>query len=208
MLGGSLEGKIILDLGCGYGYHTINLAKKGAIVFAIDLSPGMVQATVKAVGQSGLDNRVRVLEMNAEELGFPDETFDAVFGHSILHHTNLKLTRAQVYRVLKQGGRGVFLEPLGHNPLLNLFRRLTPWSRTPTEKPLKLKDLLFFAEPFSSFHHREFYIIAWTALVLLPFNKWAFQRVLNYLLIIDDILIRHWPVLSRYSWVTVFEVVK
>lgn len=208
LLSGSLEGAVLLDLGCGRGHHTINFAEKGATVYAIDLSPGMVKATAKAVEQRGLDNQVHVMEMNAEELLFPEEMFDIVFGHSILHHTNLKLTRAQVYRVLKRGGIGVFLEPLGHNPFLNLFRRLTPRRRTPTERPLKMKDLLFFAEPFSCFHHREFYIIAWIALALLPFSRWAFQRTLNYLVCIDDFLLYRWPAFGAYAWVTVFKVVK
>ncbi len=208
LLGSSLDGKVILDLGCGSGHHAINFAGKGATVYAIDLSPGMVQVAADAVRQKGLDGRVLVLEMNAEELLFPEEMFDVVFGHSILHHTNLELTRAQIYRVLKRGGRGIFLEPLGHNPFINLFRTLTPQCRTPTEKPLRYADLLFFAEPFSAFYHREFYMAALIAVAFLPFGKQAFQKVLNWLSRVDDILLNRWPALGRYAWVTVFEVVK
>jgi len=208
LLGSTVEGKVILDLGCGTGHHAINFAEKGAMVYAIDLSPGMVQAARMAIAAKGLHDRVQVLTMNAEELLFPDEAFDFVFGHSILHHTDLKLTRAQVYRVLKRGGKGVFLEPLNHNPFINLFRKLTPSRRTPTEKPLRMQDLFFFAEPFSAFDHREFYMVALIALIFLPLSKQAFQKTLDFLSIIDDNLLSRWPALSRYAWVTVFEVVK
>lgn len=187
----------------------MRFAERGGIVYAIDLSPGMVEKAKSRVKENGLDYRVKVLQMSAEELQFADETFDLVFGHSILHHTHLELTRAQVYRVLKQGGKGVFLEPLGHNPLVNLFRKLTPQRRTPTEKPLRIEDVVFFAEPFSALRHREFYLLALVALALLPVkSKGTFQRTLNWLSRLDDSLFTRWPTLGRYAWVTVFEVIK
>lgn len=206
---GELRGKLILDLGCGAGHHAMKFAEQGARVYAIDLSPGMVERAKSRVKENGLDGRVRVVEMSAEELQFPDETFDLVFGHSILHHTDLELTRTHVYRVLKQGGKGVFLEPLGHNPLINLFRKLTPQRRTPTEKPLKIDDVVFFAEPFSALRYREFYLLALAAFALLPLkSRGILQRTLNQLSRLDDGLFTRWPTLGRYGWVIVFEVLK
>jgi SAM-dependent methyltransferase len=95
--------------------------------------------------------------MNAEELAFPDGTFDAVCGTGILHHLNLEQAAAEIRRVLKPGGRAVFIEPLGHNPLINLFRRLTPKARTTDEHPLLMKDLHLLEERIGPvemrFHH-------------------------------------------------------
>ncbi|MEM2002942.1 MAG: hypothetical protein QXT77_09880, partial [Candidatus Methanomethylicaceae archaeon] len=117
--------------------------------------------------------------------------------------------RTHVYRVLKQGGKGVFLEPLGHNPLINLFRKLTPQRRTPTEKPLKIDDVVFFAEPFSALRYREFYLLALAAFALLPLkSRGILQRTLNQLSRLDDGLFTRWPTLGRYGWVIVFEVLK
>lgn len=206
---GDLQGKLVLDLGCGTGHHAVKFAEKGARVYAIDLSPGMVERAKSRVKENGLDDRVKVIEMSAEELQFPDETFDLVFGHSILHHTTLELTRAQVHRVLKAGGKGVFLEPLGHNPLVNLFRKLTPHRRTTTEKPLKFEEVVFFAQPFSALRHHEFYLLALAAFALLPFkSSRAFQATLNWLSRLDDIIFASWSTSRRYAWVTVFEVIK
>jgi SAM-dependent methyltransferase len=206
---GDLQDLVVLDLGCGTGHHSLSLAKKGALVYAVDLSAGMVEKTKRRVKENGLGDRIKVLQMNAEELQFGDETFDIVFGHSVLHHTNLDITRREVHKVLKRGGKGVFLEPLGHNPLVNLFRKLTPSRRTPSERPLKIEVLSFFAEPFSALKHREFYLMALIAFpLLLSKDVVIFQRVFKYLSQFDDSLFSHWPLLGRYGWVTVFEVIK
>lgn len=213
---GDLRNKLVLDLGCGGGHHAVRFAEQGALVYAIDLSTGMVEKTRQKVKEKGLDDRVKVFQMSAEELIFPNETFDLVFGHSILHHTELDLTRVQVHRVLKRvhrvlkrGGKGVFLEPLGHNPLLKLWRRFTPHRRTPTEKPLSIHDVAFFAEPFSAYRSREFYLLALATVALLPFGvQGAFERVLNWLTSLDEHLFTRYPRLRRYAWVTVFEVIK
>jgi ubiquinone/menaquinone biosynthesis C-methylase UbiE len=79
--------------------------------------------------------------MNAEELAFPDNTFDVVFGIGILHHLDIDRACETIARVLKPTGVAVFLEPLGHNPFINLARYLTPGSRTPDEHPLTMSDL-------------------------------------------------------------------
>lgn len=206
---GDLRNKVVLDLGCGGGCHALRFAEQGAVVYAVDLSTGMVEKARQKVEEKGLDDRVKVFQMSAEELRFPDESFDLVFGHSILHHTQLDLTRAQVHRVLRRGGKGVFLEPLGHNVLLNLFRKLTPQRRTPTEKPLRIHDVAFFAEPFAVWRSREFYLLALATVALLPFRaQGTFERALNWLTSLDEHLLTRWFRLRRYAWVTVFEVTK
>lgn len=206
---GNVQNKLILDLGCGEGYHAVRLAKEGAFVCAVDLSEGMVARTRELVEQLGLANRVEVLQMSAHNLQFNEATFDLVFGHSVLHHTDLKLTRREVHRVLKPGGKGIFLEPLGHNPVINMFRRMTPRRRSPDEKPLRIEDVVFFAEPFTMFRRREFVLLALGALFLTPFkSKTVFEKVFSYLSRMDHFFFTRWPYLGRHAWVIVFEVVK
>lgn len=199
--------KTILDLGCGDGANAVRLAHTGARVVAIDLSGGMVHATRARAVAAGLSDRVTSQQMNVEQLAFADAAFDYVFGHSVLHHTDLRISRSEVLRVLKPGGRAVFLEPLDHNPLLNLFRRLTPWRRTPTEKPLSMAELRFFAEPFAGSTHAEFYLLALVAFVFVPLgNRALFQTALRALCAADRALFRLVPALRRYAWVTVLEL--
>lgn len=206
---GNLQGATVLDLGCGTGHHSVKLAERGARVYAVDLSAGMIEVARRQVKAAGLEDRVTVMEMNAEKLEFADETFDVVFGHSVLHHTDLAAARYEVYRVLRKGGKGVFVEPLSHNPAINLFRRLTPGRRTATEQPLSWDQLQFFAHPFSSFMHHEFYLLALVAFATVPLrNRRLFQAVATSLAVLDTALFRYFPRLQRLAWVTVFKVVK
>lgn len=206
---GDLAGKTIVDLGCGMGHHTLRLAQADATVCACDVSMASVQIACQSVREAGLQSQVLVGRMAAERLACADHSADLVFGHSILHHTDLALVREEVHRILKPRGRAVFLEPLAHNPLLRVFRRLTPSRRTPTEKPLRFEDVFFFAQPFSSFRHREFYLLGLAALALVPLrSKRLFQIVLDTLARVDDALLARQPGLGKYAWVVVLEVVK
>lgn len=206
---GDLAGKTVVDFGCGRGHHALYLANAGAKVYAFDVSMASVEVARKSVRGFGLQGQVLIGKMAAERLSYMDNFADLVFGHSILHHTDLALTRREVQRILKPGGRAVFLEPLAHNPLLRAFRRLTPSRRTPTEKPLRFEDVLFFAQPFSIFQHREFYLLALAAFALVPLrNRRLFQAALDTLGRADDALLARWPGLGKYAWVVVLELVK
>ncbi|MEM2370845.1 MAG: class I SAM-dependent methyltransferase [Candidatus Bathyarchaeia archaeon] len=208
---GNLKDKVLLDLGCGRGDHALRFARAGALVHAVDISSRMLEVTADRARTAGLAGRIITHQVAAEDLHrfFEEGTFDVVFGHSILHHLELPVARDEIYRVLKRGGYGVFLEPLNHNPAINLFRRLTPWRRTPTEKPLRFEDIFFFAEPFVQLTHREFYLVALVAFVFLPFrSRKLFQAALNTLMRLDSILLTRWPAFGRYAWVIVMKVIK
>jgi ubiquinone/menaquinone biosynthesis C-methylase UbiE len=71
--------------------------------------------------------------MNAEELEFEDAAFDVIFGSGIIHHLDVPRAYSELARVLAPGGSAVFVEPLGHNPLIRVFRNRTPELRTPDE---------------------------------------------------------------------------
>ena len=61
----------------------------------------------------------------------------------MLHHLDLSKCMLELNRLLRINGSIVFMEPLGTNPLINLYRKLTPNSRTADEHPLTPKDFYF-----------------------------------------------------------------
>lgn len=153
---GDLRGKRVLDLGCGYGETTAWLALQGARVDAVDISPQMVEVSRALCMRLGVGDRVTFHVAPGEQLPFTDGAFDAAFGHDVLHHLDLERGRDEIRRVLSPGSRAVFVEPLGHNPVINLFRDKSPETRTPDEVPLRFADFERFRRGFRSLRHREF----------------------------------------------------
>lgn len=95
--------KLVLDVGCGPGWLTVNYAINGAKAYAIDLTTRAVSLTKDFLRYKGVSANVN--EGNAEDLIFKDNFFDLVVASGVLHHTTdvLKAMK-EVYRVLKPGG--------------------------------------------------------------------------------------------------------
>jgi SAM-dependent methyltransferase len=144
-----ISGREVLEYGCGLGGFAFDLADRGAAVTGIDISDVAVsQARRRAAAYPSAT--LRFITADAENLAFPAASFDLVCGTGILHHLDLERSLAEVRRVLRKDGRGVFYEPVGHNPLLNIYRRLTPGSHTPDEHPLRMNEIAAMAQSFAS----------------------------------------------------------
>ena len=95
------------------------------------------------------------LLMDAHNLDFEDDSFDFVYGCAILHHLDYSRALDEIYRVLKPGGKILFAEPLGINPIAKLVRVMTPFARTIDEKPLMFKELSELEKKFNTSHYYE-----------------------------------------------------
>lgn len=207
---GNVKDKQILDYGCGTGYKSHKFARMCSRVFAIDISFESLKSGKRTSEEKRLNDRIFWIAMIGECLAFKSETFDLIYGHSILHHLDLDYALPEIARLLKKGGRAVFLEPLDTNPAIRLFRKLTPTKRTPTEKPLTFKQIHKFEKHFSEVHHREFYFIslfayAWN--LIIPNDK-LYTLFLNILGPFDDFLLKWIPPLRYFCWITVLEFKK
>ncbi len=93
-------GESILDLGCSDGQLTARIAQSGANICGVDASAAMV----RAARERGISADVAP----AENLPFPNASFDAVFSNAVLHWVRGQdEMMAEVYRVLRPGGRFV-----------------------------------------------------------------------------------------------------
>jgi 2-polyprenyl-3-methyl-5-hydroxy-6-metoxy-1,4-benzoquinol methylase len=145
---GDVAGRSILDFGCGHGMMGVTLARLGACVTAFDLSGGYIREARARASANGV--LVQFLTADAERLPFADRSFDAIWGNAVLHHLDLARAASEIRRVLRPGGRAVFCEPWGENPVLVWARtRLSdPNKRTPTERPLRYYQLAALRETF------------------------------------------------------------
>lgn len=102
------KGKKVLEIGCGAGVDLMQFARAGARVSARDLTENAVELTKANLAREGYSGDIK--QGNAEALDFPDDTFDVVYSHGVLHHTvDTEKSIAEVRRVLKPGGEAVIM---------------------------------------------------------------------------------------------------
>ena len=103
------RGKSLLEVGCGIGTDLARFARGGAIVTGIDLSETAIELARRNFHLHGLRAH-DLLTANAEALPYPDNTFDVVYGHGVIQYTSdpQRLVR-ECHRVLRPGGRGIFM---------------------------------------------------------------------------------------------------
>ena len=102
----------VLDVGCGTGLYTTRLSSDEQVDFiAIDVATAALRVAARRTGPN-----VHVLAADANDLPFPDGSFDAVVGNAVLHHLSLEPSLAELTRVLAPGGRLCFAEPNLLNP--------------------------------------------------------------------------------------------
>ncbi len=107
-------GQYVLDVCCGTGLITRDLAQKvgpeGRVV-GLDLSPPMLKMAAKNLKDLPWSHRIQLLEGNAMDLPFSDNSFDrAVIGYGLRNVADMRQALRELYRVLKPGGRIVGLE--------------------------------------------------------------------------------------------------
>jgi 2-polyprenyl-3-methyl-5-hydroxy-6-metoxy-1,4-benzoquinol methylase len=102
-----IAGKKVLEVGCGMGLHTELMARAGARVTAIDISPKSVAATRARLEVRGLEAEVR--ELDAELLDLENE-FDFIWSWGVIHHSSRtgRVLR-NLHAALKPGGELRFM---------------------------------------------------------------------------------------------------
>ncbi len=169
---GNVRGKLLLDLGCGAGENSVYFASRGARCVASDYSLGMVEVALKLAQSNGVAIEGRVI--NAMAIDYPDNTFDIVYASNLLHHIpNPKLTIREIHRVLKPGGVMCFWDPLKHNPVINVYRRMATKVRTEDETPLDINLVRFIDDLFG----RTIYDTFWIATLWIFLQFYLIEKV-------------------------------
>jgi ubiquinone/menaquinone biosynthesis C-methylase UbiE len=120
------KGKKVLEIGIGNGADGVMFVQNGGIYTGADLTEAALEATRKHFEVLGLTGTFQL--ENAERLSFPDNSFDIVYSHGVLHHTpNTAQAIREVHRVLKPGGRAIIM--LYHKHSFNYHIRIMTYMR-------------------------------------------------------------------------------
>ena len=132
----------VLELGCGTAYFTRELARTGAQITAVDISPELLAAAREQCDSSN----VRFEIQNAAALKYPDNSFDAVVGSSVLHHLDIKQAFGELHRVLRPDGIVRFTEPNMLNPQIAIQKNVPAMKRYLGDSP---DETAFFRWPLA-----------------------------------------------------------
>ncbi len=112
----------VLDLGCGGGHVSYRAAPHVAEVVACDVTAAMLDAVAATAAERGLSN-ISVQQAPAEDLPFPDASFDVVLCRFTTHHwQNMEAGLREARRVLKRGGGAVFIDSIAPpDPVLDTY---------------------------------------------------------------------------------------
>ena len=168
-----ITNKDILEIGCSGGEEAKNYVNYSKSYIGIDIS----DETIRNAEKLGLKN-AKFLCTDGHSIPLPDNSVDCVVVNSLLHHLDLYKSFPEMNRVLKKNGSLIFREPLGTNPLLKLYRYLTPRARTNDERPFSLKDLSLMSKYF---HVEEIQWFGFLSLISVYIKSRKLRRFLSHL---------------------------
>lgn len=175
----SASGRRVLELGCGEGDYAARLLSLGAAyVYGVDVSDAAV-ARAQRHAQPGR------LEFAARDAGLPIAAgFDAIVGRGVLHHLEYRRVLPRLFTdTLGANGTMIFMEPLGSNPLIRLYRALVPHAHTPDERSFERDDIDWFRREFTAF---EFHPYNFASLPAGMLSSYLFSSPDNVLLRMTD----------------------
>jgi 2-polyprenyl-3-methyl-5-hydroxy-6-metoxy-1,4-benzoquinol methylase len=201
---GDLRDKEVLEYGCGLGTMTTLLAKSGARVSAFDISPVSIAVARRRAELHGVDDRIEFVVSEAERLPYDAGRFEVAVGRAVLHHLEVAQAGPELHRVLCDGGKAAFSEPMGTNPVIAFARDHLPYpGKNPrgADVPLSYEAIAAWERPFSEANHREVQLLAALERVLGLETMAPLDRA-------DDWLLERFPGLRRLCRYVVLRTVK
>ena len=185
----------ILDYGCGVGSFVEEVSKFGPKkIVGIDISEVSINKAVERTKE--LKANIDFIVDNCEKTKFANNSFDVVYGSGILHHLQINKCLDEIHRVLKPNGSLVFIEPLGTNPIINFYRKLTPKSRSKDEHPLVFKDFEKIKLSFKSVNIKYY---GFLTLAFFPFYSSKDSKIFKVLVKLDQLLFKI-KIFRYFAW--------
>lgn len=198
-LPGSLRGKKILDVGCGDGTNSVLLARLGADVTGIDISPRLIEIAGQRAEINQVAASCRFVCSPVETAELAAGSFDIIWGDAVLHHLIPELPGLleALTRYAKPDALMMFAEPVNFNRTLRRIRFMIPvkTDATPDERPLEPAEIDVLRRYIPDLQMRGFTLLGrLDRFILVHYNyersPWPRRAISNLCAIFD------WLVLS------------
>jgi len=147
---GDVQGKKVLDFGCGEGHLATQLGRLGARVTGIDISSELIALAQRRAEIDGVEQDVK-FEVCDILVSPPDgDQFDFVVCTDALHHVDLPSVLERLYSCLTPGGKLVVKEPICFSSWFQTIRDWLPIEKlaSPGDRQLNLEDILCIHRKF------------------------------------------------------------
>ena len=213
---GNVADKEVLEIGCGNGVISVYMAKKGARVTAVDIAENSINNTINLACNNQVKKSINAYQLNALELAKLNKKFDLVVGRFILHHIEpFEKFTLILSELMKENGRGVFIENNSRNPLLMLARNHLvgklgiPKYGDEEEHPFEPKEIELLKQNVGLVkqYYPNFVFFSKVNVYIFKKNP-KFQPMMNMLSGLDRLIEKYFPQLDRYSYRQVIEIYK
>ena len=200
---GRLDGLHVLDVGCGDGENSILLARLGARVTGLDVSPRAIELAEKRAHLDNVANRTRFICAPVATAKMDERQFDVIWVDNVLHHLldELDVTMSALCGWARPGALFVAIEPVNRAPLLRRLRQFVPvkTDATPDERPLEERDLAVVRGYLSDFAMEPYHLFTRVLRFVLPgmqYESASLPRrwLADALAVTDRALLRHAPI--------------
>jgi ubiquinone/menaquinone biosynthesis C-methylase UbiE len=175
----------------------------------------MVKVARANAEKNGISKKCNFLCSSFENLPYRDISFDLAVGAYILHHVDVERAAKELHRVLRPGGRAVFTETWGKNPLLIWAGKYLAGRfgiakyGTKYEHPITTADIERMREVFSEVYLEfpEFIFFRKAATNVFRWKK-NLKFITDVLVKMDNFITRRFPSFNKYGYYCVIELVK
>ena len=212
---GKVRGKRILDCGFALGHLGVFLAAKDASIHGFDISSEMVKVARANAQRNGTNEKCNFLCCSFEDLAYRDISFDLAVGSYVLHHVDIERAVKELCRVLKPGGRAIFIETWGRNPLLLLARKYLVGKLgiakygTEDEHPITQKDIREMERVFSEvrLYFPEFVFFKKAGTNIFRWKK-STRIITDVLVRMDNFVTHRFPIFNQYGYRCIITLLK
>lgn len=205
----SSPGVRVLDVGCGSGFN------ERGIAFGSDTRLVGADVSIAAVRIAAAERpNARYVVADAQRLPFRDGAFDALFSHGLLQYVDAERVVEEAARVLRGGGRAVFMENLRGNPAARFYRvmhrllRLRYMEHQTPVRHLELSRLSLFTRFFTVRNVATFHFFVPLLFIGAMVRKIVFRRAMTLrwsrfheaFRNADEAMLRRVPFLRRWAW--------